>query len=465
MIQKLQQGWRFVPEIPGMSPYTSSTITYNPEEEYRKKEAVKREQEKRKIQGRQEQISATPVRDETPLGRWQRQRNAQAQEQNRQEDSFKSGSAKILPYFVPGIGQYLMVKDFSDALYEGRNGEAALMLGLTAAPFAFKGVRKLFNKPIMATESTAVPSSTSGIHGSYNGVWFDESIGRNVYSKPSSEVLYFGRTKSPIRFSETPPTEMTIPNENNLELNRFREEAKEVAQAKKAGYFTPYSKQIDDIKEGLQFASNYFQSNGFLKRTSDMGAKYNGFGTKHIAPVSNQVTYSPGWNNADASLKFGLKTGWYNNNLSESAAHEAFHWNPLYNNLRSYSKKLSFESPYYGQDYGIVPKEVKQILTPERIKLEERNKRGLGDLKHDFEINESYSDLGALRQQLQKSGVFDSFEKDDIFTQKMLDEFRKLYRKEGTPTERFLNLHTDDQIIRAVNEIAANNNSNLNNYV
>jgi hypothetical protein len=32
-----------VPEIPGMSPYTSSTITYNPEEEYRKKEAVKRE--------------------------------------------------------------------------------------------------------------------------------------------------------------------------------------------------------------------------------------------------------------------------------------------------------------------------------------------------------------------------------------------------------------------------------------
>jgi hypothetical protein len=44
---------------------------------------------------------------------------------------------------------------------------------------------------------------------------------------------------------------MTVPNENNLELNRFREEAKEVAQAKRAGYFTPYSKQIDDIKEGL----------------------------------------------------------------------------------------------------------------------------------------------------------------------------------------------------------------------
>ena len=158
MIQKLQQGWRFVPEIPGMSPYTSSTITYNPEEEYRKKEAVKREQKKRKIQGRQEQISATPVRDETPLGRWQRQRNAQAQEQNRQEDSFKSGSAKILPYFVPGIGQYLMVKDFSDALYEGRNGEAALMLGLTAAPFAFKGIKKLLPKTKNLTISqTASP--------------------------------------------------------------------------------------------------------------------------------------------------------------------------------------------------------------------------------------------------------------------------------------------------------------------
>ena len=47
----------------------------------------------------------------------------------------------------------------------------------------------------------------------------------------------------------------------------------------------------------------------------------------------------------------------------------------------------------------------------------------------------------------------------------MLNQFRELYRKERTPTERFLNLHTDDQIIKAINEIAENNNSNLNNYV
>ena len=473
MIQKLQRGNKLNlqylglvrPVVPGMTPNTSSTITYNPQEEQNKKKAAEEARRRRKYQQNKQIISATPPRDESLFGIWRRQQDAQAYEQNRQEDAFKSGAAQVLPYFVPGIGQYLMVKDFSDALYEGRNGEAALMLGLTAAPFAFKGVRKLFNKPIIATESAAVPSSTSGIHGSYDGVWFDESIGRNVYSKPSSEVLYFGRTKSPIRFSETPPEEKIIPNENNLELNRFREEAKEVAQSKRAGYFTPYSKQIDDIKEGLQFASNYFQSDGFLKRTADMGAKYNGFGTKHIAPRSNQVTYSPGWDNADANLRFGLKTGWYNNNLSESAAHEAFHWNPLYNNLKGYSKKLFFESPYYGQNYSMVPREIKEILTPERIKLEQRNKRGLGDLKHDFEINESYSDLGALRQQLQKSGVFDSFENNNTFNQKMLDEFRKLYRKEGTPTERFLNLHTDDQIIKAINEIAENNNSNLNNYV
>ena len=464
MIQKLQRGWRLTPEIPGMSPYTSSTINSDLKKRMEEEEIVKQKQKRREIQGRQEQISATPVRDETLLGRWQRQRNAQTQEQKQQEDAFKSGSTQVLPYFIPGVGQYLMAKDFSDALYEGRNGEAALMLGLTAVPFAFKEVRKLFNKPIIATESATVPSSTSGIHGNYKGVWFDESIGKNVYSKPSSEILYFGKTKSPIRFSKTPPEKGIIPNENNLELNRFREEVKEVAQAKKVGYFTPYSKQVNDIKEGLQFASDYFQSEGFLRRNKDMGAKYGGFGTKNITPRSNQVTYSPGWNNADASLKFGLKTGWYNNNLSESAAHEVFHWNPLYNS-RGYSRKLSFESPYYGQDYSIVPKEIKQILTPERIKLEERNKRGLGDLNHDFEINESYSDLGALRQQLQKSGVFDSFKKDDIFTQKMLNQFRELYRKERTPTERFLNLHTDDQIIRAVNEIAANNNSNLNNYV
>lgn len=473
MIQKLQRGWRFTPEIPGMSPYTSSTINSDLKKRMEEEEIVKQEQKRREIQGRQEQISATPVRDETPLGRWQRQKNAQAQEQNKQEDAFKSGSTQVLPYFVPGVGQYLMAKDILNAMYEGNKvtiwpetkvSSAGLMLAGLAAPFAFKGVRKLFNKPTIVTESATVPSSTSGVHGNYDGLWFDESIGRNVHSKPSSEILYFGRTKSPIRFSETPSEEKIIPNENNLELNRLREEFKEIAQSKKVGYFTPYSKQVNDIKEGLQFASDYFQSEGFLRRNKDMGIKYGGFGTKSIVPRSNQVTYSPGWNNADANLKFGLKTGWYNNNLSESATHEAFHWNPLYNS-RDYSRKLSFESPYYGQDYSIVPKEIKQILTPERIKLEERNKKGLGDLNHDFEINESYSDLGALRQQLQKSGVFDSFKKDDIFTQKMLNQFRELYRKERTPTERFLNLHTDDQIIRAVNEIAANNNSNLNNYV
>lgn len=456
MIQKLQRGWRFIPVVPGMSP-TDSEI-----------EGLEREIQRREArlpQRRNEQIGPALPKVGGELGRLQRLQKSKDLETKQQEDAFKAGVAQVLPYFVPGAGQYLMAKDFSDALYEGQNGEAALMLGLTVTPFAFKRVRKLFNKPIIATESASgAPSSTSGIHGNYNGLWFDENIGKNVHSKPSPYVLYFGKSKSPIRFSETPPEEGIIPNENNLELNRLREEFKEVAQSKKAGYFTPYSKQIDDIYEGLQFASNYFQSNGFLKRTANMGAKYNGFGTKHIVPGSNQITYSPGWDNANANLRFGLKTEWYNNDLSENAAHEAFHWNPLYNS-RDYSRKLSFESPYYGQDYSIVPKEIKQILTPERIKLEERNKKGLGDLKHDFEINESYSDLGALRQQLQKSGVFDSFEKDNIFTQKMLDEFRKLYKKEGTPTERFLNLHTDDQIIKAVNEIAANNKSNLNNYV
>jgi len=44
----------------------------------------------------------------------------------------------------------------------------------------------------------------------------------------------------------------------------------------------------------------------------------------------------------------------------------------------------------------------------------------------------------------------------------MLDMFRGT---KSAKTDRFLDLHTDDQIIKAVNEIAANNKSNLNNYV
>ena len=512
MIQKLQRGWRLMPEIPGMSPYTSSTINSDLKKRMEEEEIVKQEQKRREIQGRQEQISATPLRDETPLGRWQRQRNAQAQEQNKQEDAFKSGSAKVLPYFIPGVGQYLMAKDFSDALYEGRNGEAALMLGLTAAPFAFKGVRKLLPKTKNLTVSQAVSpvddyfnvkrillthnkkdASYPPVNWGYGDKIYFSNLPDELYTPDfiklrydtnipdfdNAQKLFVDKINN--RFKSNISVEQLFDG-NSGKINRdeitriYNNLQDDIERGLLDNYFAqfdgyinkkliPFSEQRDAYKNGLQFAADYFHSPGYIERFNKQKFKYGNYPEKkYIFPEDNLVKWTEGESNAGSDLRFGLSDNRrFNFKFGETGTHETFHWNPTYNRRSKVSGvNVNTESPYYNNDYSNIPKEIKDILKPSQDALNRRYNQYLGDLRHDFELSEQYSDLGALRYNLNKEGIFDSRKLGEQFNQKMLDMFRGT---ESAKTDRFLDLHTDNQIIRAVNEIAANNNSNLNNYV
>lgn len=520
MIQKLQRGNKLNlqylglvrPVVPGMTPNTSSTITYNPQEEQNKKKAAEEARERRKYQQNKQIISATPPRDESLFGIWRRQQDAQAYEQNRQEDAFKSGAAQVLPYFVPGIGQYLMVKDFSDALYEGRNGEAALMLGLTAAPFAFKGIKKLLPK----TKNLTISQTASPVDNFFGSKRIFLTHQKKDTSYPSikwgsADEIYFSDLPDELYTHDFIKTryDTGIPDFDNAQKlfvdkinNRlgsnttverlFNNITGEVNQdeitriyndlhndigkglfssywAQYAGYMDknliPFSKQRDAYKNGLQFASDYFHSPGYVERFNKQKFKYGSYPErKYIFPEENLVKWTEGKNNASSDLNFGLfDDRRFNFRLGETGTHEAFHWNPNYNTRSKVSGSVvNPESPYYNNDYRNIPKEIKDILKPSQDALNRRYDQKIGDLKHDRELSEQYSDLGALRYNLNKEGIFDSRKIGEQFNQKMLDMFRGT---ESAKTDRFLDLHTDDQIIKAINEIAENNNSNLNNYV
>lgn len=236
-----------------------------------------------------------------------------------------------------------------------------------------------------------------------------------------------------------------------------------------AGYMNkkliPFSEQREAYKNGLQFAADYFYSPGYVERFNKQKFKYGNYPEqKYIFPKENLVKWIEGRNNATSSLKFGLfDSRRFGFRLGETGTHEAFHWNPTYNKKSKVSGvSVSTESPYYNNNYSNIPQEIKEILTPSQDALKRRHSQGLGDLEHDAELSEQYSDLGALRYNLNKEGIFDSRKIGEQFNQKMLDMFRGT---KSAKTDRFLDLHTDDQIIKAVNEIAANNKSNLNNYV
>ena len=498
-----------------MSPYTSSTINSDLKKRMEEEEIVKQKQKRREIQSRQEQISATPVRDETPLGRWQRQRNAQTQEQNKQEDAFKSGVAQILPYFIPGVGQYLMGKDISNAMYEGNKvtiwpetkvSSAGLMLAGLAAPFTFKGVRKLFpkTKQIFSNnvdkwyDSKRQFSTSSDLDASYPSIQWDaltnirfSKLPDELYTPEFINQRYFtdainwddaqqllvdklnNKFKSNTNIKQF-FDEDGIPDENEMLkiYNRLTDSDKikfDNYVCQFLGYvdgkLIPFSAQRKAYERGIKFAADYFHSPGYAERFNNSKLKYGNYPiTKYIFPESNKITWIEGKPNANSDLELGLfDSDRFRFKLGSTGTHEAFHWSPTYNTRSKVSGSVvNPESPYYNNDYRNIPKEIKDILKPSQEALNRRNSQGLGDLKHDSELSEQYSDLGALRYNLNKEKIFDSRKIGEQFDQKMLDMFRGT---KSAKTDRFLDLHTDDQIIKAVNEIAANNNSNVNNYV
>jgi hypothetical protein len=204
-------------------------------------------------------------------------------------------------------------------------------------------------------------------------------------------------------------------------------------------YLINKNKDKNSLYEASQFVLDYYSSPGYKERATKYNIERTPLRTHRKVKVLNA---KPGE---------GSETHTYLNyiKLDEDDAknftypyiisHELGHFNPLYN-TRSTVK--TDDSPYSNHDYSDVPPKYKDILSGHDYEND-----------HDAELSENYSDLIGLRESLFRLGIFDSKKSGSIFTQKMLDEYRKTNESEKN---RFLKHHTDQQIIDAVNEIAYN---------
>lgn len=134
--------------------------------------------------------------------------------------------------------------------------------------------------------------------------------------------------------------------------------------------------------------------------------------------------------------------------LGFTTAHEFAHFNKMYN--RGFFKRKTDESPYYGLNYNKVPPYYKELLKSNVFN------------PHDKEINENYSNLVGLRYLLDKYDYFDSNDPNSTFDQKILDSIKSDERIYGNP---FLNMHSDEQIIKAINDVALVKNKQNENLV
>ena len=78
---------------------------------------------------------------------------------------------------------------------------------------------------------------------------------------------------------------------------------------------------------------------------------------------------------------------------------------------------------------------------------------------HDAMPTESYADLGQLRYELDKYGIYDSTLKDNPATQEHIDAYKKALQ--GKNLNRLFRNFTDEQIIEMLNTIAYNDNNNI----
>lgn len=211
--------------------------------------------------------------------------------------------------------------------------------------------------------------------------------------------------------------------------------------------------KITSTTEGIQYALDYYNSEGYRERVNKNATKYtdnlqfidelnNPYKLLNIRPDNMPVEFNPYYDNADASLSFGFNTSGLN-----FGAHELAHYHPGYNPLNFIGKNQ--DSQYYGMDYSFIPKDIRDTLKPNKeVNL------------HDMEINENYSDLVGTRAALFKEGIFDSRLKDNIFNENLLEQYKN---SELGKKDRFIQNHSDEQIIKAINDIAYNNkNKNKN---
>lgn len=204
-------------------------------------------------------------------------------------------------------------------------------------------------------------------------------------------------------------------------------------------YLVNKNKDKNSLYEASQFVLDYYSSPGYKQRAT----KYNIERTPLLKKRKIKVLNAEPGEGSEAHAYFEyIKLDEKNTKeftVPYVLSHELGHFNPLYNTR---NKVKTDDSPYYNHDYSDVPPKYKDILSGHDYEND-----------HDAELSENYSDLMGLRESLFRLGIFDSKKSGNIFTQKMLDEYRKTKESEKN---RFLKHHTDQQIIDAINEIAYN---------
>ena len=218
-----------------------------------------------------------------------------------------------------------------------------------------------------------------------------------------------------------------------------------------------YSKAIAEGENAAKFVKDYYRSEAYKQRAKNAGFPRRYPLKKSFGVFDYKTRYDENIT-TDQSRQWlfpvvGLQPSenpFYNNyydDVGHVTAHENAHLNRFYN------RKANSKSPdslYYGNDYS----KVKKFKDALNVNVDANI--------HDLELSESYSDLIGLRYLMQKHDIFDSMDPNAIFTE---EDYNSLINDSRYENDRFLKLHSKEQVIEAINDVASNSNINLNSNV
>lgn len=206
----------------------------------------------------------------------------------------------------------------------------------------------------------------------------------------------------------------------------------------------------EEAKSARDWVIDYYKSEGYKQRAKKAGlsARYplvKSFGifpkkklefleNESIDNSYNQVFPVIGLQESEDSW-----TGDITNDVGFVTAHEFAHYNKLYNKKAKYQSD-AYLSPFYGNDYKKVPGEYMNALGV-----------NYDSNAHDSEMSESYSDLVGLRYLLDKYGIYNS---KDPNTKFKYEDYKKIKSDPKFKNNRFLKLHDEQQVIKAINDVA-----------
>lgn len=150
-----------------------------------------------------------------------------------------------------------------------------------------------------------------------------------------------------------------------------------------------------------------------------------------------------------------------------TAAHEVAH--AFHNNIKLTKKYKYIHTPYFlTNEYANIFPHFRDSQSYQRVlyhlddkKLREQYEQhpevvyDVSSVTHDALPEESYADLMAFREALNRFNIYDSRKANNLFTKEHLNKWKKLNKH-----LRLFDNFTDEQIIQMMNDVAQNNQNN-----